>query len=197
MSVKSSLPIDNDRNPQIDAELLFALNSLITAHAGFIMLFPDAANFARELDQYRQQSESLDALRDRVLDPVLERLAATRGLFDDETEHITELVNSLGSREKDAGLSPLASVVAVKHGWLRGSLAAIGRLILQKGGEFTKVARDGIIGSTAFEMAKQPETLVAAITTFLLTAQNALIQLTETLPAAFGWLRQMLGLLGI
>jgi len=35
------------------------------------MLFPDAANFADELDKYRQQSESLDALRDRVLDPVL------------------------------------------------------------------------------------------------------------------------------
>jgi hypothetical protein len=71
MRVKSSLPNDDDRNPRIDAELLFALNSLITAHAGLIMLFPDAANFADELDKYRQQSESLDALRDRVLDPVL------------------------------------------------------------------------------------------------------------------------------
>jgi hypothetical protein len=195
--VKSSLPHDGDRNPQIDAELLFALNSLITAHAGLLMLFPDAANFAHELDQYRQQSEAVDALRDRILDPVLERLAATKGLFDENTKHITVLVNDLGSREKDAGLSPLASVVAVKHGWLRGSLAAIGRLILQKGGEFTKAARDGIIGSAAYEIAKQPETLVTAITTFLLTAQNALIQLAETFPAAFGWLRQMLGLLGI
>jgi hypothetical protein len=193
LEVKSSLPKDDDRNPLIDADLLFALNSLITAHAGLIMLFPDAANFAHELDSYRQQSEKVDALRDRVLDPVLERLATAKGLFDKDTEHLTALVNDLGAKERSAGLSPSAGVVAVKHGWLRGSLAAIARVVIKRGGELAKAARDGIVGNAAYEMAKQPENLVAAITTFLLSARGALLHLAEALPAAFGWLRQMLG----
>ena len=197
LRVKSSTSYDDDRNPQIDADLLFALNSLITAHAGLVMQFPDVVNFTHELDQYRRQSESLDALRNRILDPVLSQLSGSKNIFDEDTRHLTELVNNLGVRERDSGLSPSANVVAVKHGWLRGTLAAIGRLILKNGSEFAKAARDGVIGGAAFEIAKRPETLVGAITLFLIGARGQLLQLADQLPAAFGWLRQMLSLLGL
>jgi hypothetical protein len=34
----------SNRNPKIDADLLFYLKALITAHAGLVMLYPDVAN---------------------------------------------------------------------------------------------------------------------------------------------------------
>jgi hypothetical protein len=197
LQLKSAMPYDDDRNPRIDVALLLALNALITAHAGLVVLFPDVANYTRELDQYRQQSESIDALRDRVLDPVLEHLARSEGIFNKDTKHLTELVNNLGGGQKNIGLPPSANVVAVKHGWLRGSLAAIGRLVLKKGSEFAKAARDGVIGGAAYDIAKQPENLVAAISSFLITAHGSLLQLADSFPTAFGWLRPMLSLLGL
>ncbi len=197
LKVKSSLPRNDDSNPEIDVALLQALSSLITAHAGLLMLFPDAANFAHELDQYRRQSETIDALRDRILDPVLEKLAEAPALFDPDTEHLTRLVSKLGARTEEAGLPPTANVTAVKHGWLRGSLAAIARVVLKKGPEFAKVIRDGVLGNAAYELLKQPETLVTGISLFLINAQQALLQLAERLPAAFGWLRQLLHLMGL
>jgi hypothetical protein len=193
LKVKASLPPDDDRNPKLDADLLFALSALITAHAGLIMLFPDVANFTRELDQYRQQSESIDALRDRVLDPVLEQLSVSKEMFDAGTAHLTQLVNDLGGRETAARLLPSKSVVAVKHAWLRGALAGIGRFILHKGAEFAKATRDGIVGGIAFEAVK--ENLVLAITSFLIATQTQLVRLADALPSTFGWIRHMLGLL--
>jgi hypothetical protein len=120
----------------------------------------------------------------------LEHLAASERIFDKDTQHITGLVNNLGAREKDAGHPPSSNIVAVKHGWLRGALAAIGRYILKKGAEFTKVIRDGIIGGAAFEVAKQPESLVAAIFVFLVKARTALLQPADAFPATFGWLAE-------
>jgi hypothetical protein len=197
LQVKSSLPYDEDRNPKIDADLLFALSALTTAHAGLVMLFPDVTNIAHELDEYRRQSASLDALRNRILDPVLESLSASKGVFDKDTQHLTGLVTDLGAKEKEAGLPLSTRVVAVKHSWLRGTLAAIGQLILQKGSEFAKAARDGMIGGAAYDFAKEPGNLVTAVAVFLMAARDALLRLADTLPVAFGWLRQMLGLLGL
>lgn len=197
LRVKNSLPVNDDSNPQIDAELLNAIQSLIVAHAGLVMSFPDAVNATKELDRYRQQSETIDALRDRVLDPFLERLASTPHIFDLDTEQMTKLVVGVGDQEKAAGLSPSSGVVAIKHSWLRGFLASVARLVLDKSAEFAKAARDGVIGNAAFEALKQPETLVVAITGLLIAGRSAILQLAETLPAAFGWLRQLFHMMGL
>jgi hypothetical protein len=70
-------------------------------------------------------------------------------------------------------------------------------LVLEKSAEVTKAARDGVVGGVAFEIAKQPESLVSAVAAFLISASGSLHRLADALPATFGWVGWLLKLLGL
>jgi hypothetical protein len=190
--VKASLPSDADRNVPLDAGLLFAVQSLIIAHAGLIALFPDAQKAAEELDRYTEQSVAIDALRERVLDPVLDSLAQSRRIFDDNTIELTQSVRRLGDREAAVGLTPSRQVTSVKHGWVRGALGAIGRLVLSHLGEIAKEVREAEAKEAASNLSKSVGTLTGAIVAFLVAAEPVLLRIADSLTATFGWLRQLL-----
>ncbi len=197
LKAKADAPVDLERNPQMDADLLFAARSLIVAHAGLITLFPDVKQTAKELDQYRELSNSLDAFRERVLDPVLEKLAASRGIFDEETQNLTREIKLIDDLEKSTGQTPTQGTSAIKHSWLRGALASIGQYLLRQSKESAKVARDVIVKEEVAIVLKDRTQLTASIMEFIKEAKDSLLSMGERLPATFGWISALLSLLGI
>jgi hypothetical protein len=191
----SSAPLDPERNPPLDADILRVIHSLLVSHAGLMSAFPDIMRLAEELDRYREQFEAIDALRDRVLEPALEQLSRARGVLDDQTRELTKGVLELQSSIDET--TPTRAVVATKHGWLRGALAAIGHYILGQAKSVTKVARDSLIKEAIAQAFKDPKNLFFAIAGFLISAQNALIHLAEKLPISFGWILDLLKWLGL
>ena len=194
LNSKQKAPVDPDRNPALDADLSFGVQSLILAHAGLIALFPDTSQLANELDSYRQQSEAIDALRDRILDPILSTLARAENVFDQGTLEITKAVSDL---DQDRRQPPIKGAVAAKHGWLRGAVSAIGQFVLEQLKAIGGVARDTATGEIVSLWAKSPDTLLAAIVVLLASAKEQLLSLSLNLEGTFGWLRSLLGLLGL
>jgi hypothetical protein len=195
--VKSKIEsmVDAERNIPLDADLLFAIRSLLVAHAGLVVLFPDIKNTADELDRYRQFSESVDALRDRIFDPVFDKLASSRGIFDEETQKITQEINSL-SETSPPNVAPTQGTAATKHSWLRGALASIGQYLVRQTKEGTKVARDTVIKEKVSEVLKNPNRLTSSILKFIDDAKDALLSLAEKFPSAFGWISFLMSLFG-
>lgn len=196
LRTKGDAPVDRDRNPPLDADLLFAARTLIVAHAGLITLFPDARNTAQELERYRELAQGLDAFRERILDPVIDHLAESRGIFDEQTQGLTQEIKAASDLEAAAGGPPSQGTIAIKHGWLRGALASIGQYLLKQIRESAKVARDGAIKAATSELVKHPDALTAAILTFLDKGKDALLVLAHKLPSVFGWLDFLFTMLG-
>lgn len=197
IKAKADAPIDPDRNLPMDAELLFAARSLIVAHAGLITLFPDIKHTAKELDQYRELTNSIEALHERVLDPVLDKLATSRGIFDEDTQKLTREIKLLDDLEKSTGQSPSQRTSAIKHSWLRGALASIGHHLLRQSKESGKVARDTAIKEEVAGLLKDRSRLTTSVLEFLNEAKDSLLSIGEKLPSAFGWISALLSLLGI
>jgi len=199
LRASAQAPTDDFRNPPIDADLLFATESLTIAHAGLIAVFPDIAHLATELDQYRQQAEAVDALRNRVLDPVMKRLAAAERLFDGETEALTRMVDRLD--DSITGVSdpptPTRGATAAKHAWLRGVLASIGNYILHQLRAIGRTARDTAVKEAVSSWIRNPDALSAAILSFLNSAGDQLIALATSLQHSFGWLHTLLSMVGL
>jgi hypothetical protein len=187
---------DRDRNPPLDADQLFAAQSLIIAHAGLVTLFPDVQIAAAELDRYRQMSEPLDALRDRVLDPIFQQLAQASDIFDEELETASD-IETLDNTGTSAGLGVTQGVAAVKHSWVRGALAAIGQYLLRQGREITKTARDATVKESVSQAMKHPDALLASMMSFLSQSKSALLSLADNLHAQFGWIISLLSHLGM
>jgi hypothetical protein len=103
----------DERNPSLDGDLLFAAQSLIVAHAALIILFPDIARLAADMDNYLKQSEAIDALRDKVLDPVLEKLLESEHIFDGETKEITNEIRRLNEQERTS--TPSRAITSSKE----------------------------------------------------------------------------------
>ena len=141
----AQLPVDPDRNVPLDREVLFAAQSLMVAHATLVSLYPDIQRLSDELDRYQRQADAIDALRDRVLDPVLGHLMATPQLFDEETLALTRKVARLNDNESlPWGSPPTVGATATKHSWLRGSLAAIGQFFVDNTMELLKEIRNAL-----------------------------------------------------
>jgi hypothetical protein len=189
----SSIP-DPDRNPALDADLLHGIETLIVAHAGLMALFPDVQKNVNELDSYREHSQAIDALRHRILDPVLEQLTARRFLLEPDTLELTREIAAAGNADSDSGIVSRREA-ATKHSWLRGLLATIGtyvakkiRFVLSKSGEV--VVQEGI------EFAlKHSDKVLAAALVFFATARESLMALAHSLASSFGWLESLLALL--
>lgn len=196
LRIKERAPTDPDRNPPLGADLLFATQSLIIAHAGLISLYPDAQNSFIELDQYRQQSEAIDALRDRILDPVLNHLANSTGVLDDRTREQTEEIVSLNDLDQLSTL-PSRGVASTKHAWLRGALTSIGQYVLTQTKKIATVARDTAVKETVSAAARSSDRLLAAIMSFFEGARIQLLSLADALINSFGWIRSLLNLLGL
>lgn len=193
---KAESSVDPDRNPPLDADLLFSVRSLIVAHAGLVTLFPDIEHATKELDRYRELGEAVDAFRDRILDPVLDQLASSRGIFDEETLKISQEIRSLSDVESAIGAEhPSQGVVAAQHGWLRGALATIGQFLTRQAKDSTKAARDAAIKEGVAAAIKDPNRLTTSILKFLEQSKDALVSLADRLPGAFGWINSLLSML--
>jgi hypothetical protein len=196
LRIKEKAPADPDRNPPLGADLLFATQSLIIAHAGLISLYPDAQSSFSELDQYRQQSEAIDALRDRILDPVLNHLASSTGILDEKTQEQTADIADLDDLDQRV-TPPSKGITSTKHAWLRGALTSIGQYVLSHTKKIAATVRDATIKEIVQTAAKNPDRLLAAIVIFFEGAKSQLLVLGDVLVSAFGWIRPLLDILGI
>jgi len=196
LRIKERSPTDPDRNPPLSADLLFATQSLVIAHAGLISLYPDVQNTFVELDRYRQQSEAIDALRDRVLDPVLSHLADSQGILDERSQEQTQEIVNLDDLGQLNTL-PSRGVASTKHAWLRGVLTSIGLYLLIQTKKIGAAARDAVVKEVIAATAKHTDQLLAAIMVFLEGAKTHLLSLANSLVNAFGWIRSLLDLLGL
>jgi hypothetical protein len=197
LKIKSELAPNEDDNIPLDPPLLMATNALLIAHAGLANLFPDVNVIVGQLDRFRAQSSSLDALRDRILDPVLDQLASSQGIFDDQTLNLTTKLKALDDSERKVGGSPSRALTSAKLAWLRGALAAIGRHVLDHATEAMRLAREATIKEAVSAAFKNPTTLSASIVAFIVAAQPALLRIADALQASFGWLRPFLSYLGL
>jgi hypothetical protein len=196
LRIKERSPTDPDRNPPLSADLLFATQSLVITHAGLISLYPDVQTTFVELDRYRQQSEAIDALRDRILDPVLSRLAHSHGILDERTQDQTQDIVNLDDLEQLNTL-PSRGVASTKHAWLRGTLTSIGLYLLAQTKKMGAAGRDAVVKEAVAATAKHSDQLLAAIMVFLEEAKTHLLSLANSLVNAFGWIRSLLDLLGL
>jgi hypothetical protein len=197
IKIKNSVPPDPDRNPPLDADILFAVQSLMIAHAGLVALFPDVERSARELDQYRELSLPIDSLRNRVLEPVLHQLAESKDIFDADTLQITREIEELQEIHQTGDMAPTRGVFSTMHAWLRGALSSMGQFILRQVREITKATRDALVKEVVAAIVKDPDRLTAAIMSFLGHAKPMLLALANTFDTAFGWIRALLSLLGL
>jgi hypothetical protein len=197
LKTKNETSTDVERNPQIDGDLLFASRSLIIAHAGFVTLFPDVKQTTRDLDDYRRLGETLDPFKNRLLDPAIEQLAGSKGIFDDDTQKITLEIKELSEQEKNAGHSPSEGTTSIKHSWLRGALASIGRYLVGETKEAGKIVRDEALKEEKKEILKDPDQLKKAIMKFLESSRDTLSFLADKLPSSFGWITFLFSLLGL
>jgi hypothetical protein len=188
--IKSLAPPDSDRNLPLDADMLHAISTLLIAHAGLMATFPDAASILRELDQYGQQTQALDALRNRVLDPVLEVIAQAKDVLDADTAEITKQVSELGRYDKE----PSQREVAVRHNWLRGILAAMGNVLLSQGPGMLKAGRDAAVKVAVEKAVEHRKALATAIGLLLWNGRDALLALASQLPTAFGWVQHLINI---
>jgi hypothetical protein len=184
----------DQRNPALSPDQLFAVQSLTIAHAGLVALIPDTSIFATELDRYRQLSESLDALRDRVLDPSFQRLAHATRIFDQETLDVAQTIEKTAANAVVEGTQGL---ISVKHSWIRGALAAIGQYVLKQGSDICKIARDAVVKDGIKKLIEHPDKLAAAMFAFLVDAKPILISLAEALRAQFAWIWSLFAHLGL
>jgi hypothetical protein len=190
---KKSVP-DPDRSPPLSPDQLFAAQSLMIAHAGLVALFPDIQTIVTELDRYRRMSESLDALRNRVLDPAFQRLSQAVEVFDEEA---IDIAIKIEKTSNNATASITQGVTSVKHSWIRGALAAIGQYVLKQFREIGKVARDTVVKEGVTQAIQHPDKLAVAMTAFLAGAKPILMSLAEALRAQFGWIASLFSHLGL
>ena len=193
MKIKAGSKVDFDRNLPLDADQLFAVRSLLTAHTGLMVLFPDINDITTEFDRYRDLSSSALQATSGMIDEALIALAQADDIFDDRTHDLLASVAKLETvEEKDRETTKGA--VATKHSWLRGSLAAIGTYMVEKmkntGERFVKITIDNALEHPL-------ATLSVSITTFLATAKPIFLSLAATMHVAFGWIASLLELLKI
>lgn len=194
LRIKEKAPIDPDRNPSLGADLIFAVQSLIIAHAGLIALYPSVQNCFGELDQYRQQSEAIDALRDRILDPVLGRLATAQDVFDESTQEQTKEIARLSDLDNMSTM-PSRGVESMKHAWLRGALASMGQYVLTQTKKIAAAARDAATKELVSAATRNSDRLLGSIIVFFEGAKTQLLTLADTLTHSFGWIRSLLDFL--
>jgi hypothetical protein len=174
------------------ALMLQAIDALVIAHAGLMALFPDVEATTRELDEYRQHAESLDALHNRVLDPALELLNRAEELLDFETALVTQQVIELGTLEgKPAHPAPTRGEVAVKHRWLRGIMTAIGTRVVQQTKAIAKAGRDALVKEGVSALIKNSDKLTGTMLHLLQQGRAQLVALAHSLPSAFGWIQSL------
>jgi hypothetical protein len=196
IEIAAKAPFDAERNPPLDADILSATHQLVVAHAGLVSLFPDIAALNQELDQYLENTKAIEALKDRILDPILDRLAISDELLDYHTQRITREIQAADAEERSAAKLPSQGITAAKHGWVRGILAAIGNYLLEQVKAAINVARDATIKEKIAQAAKDGG-LAAAVLSFLAKIHHELLAASDRLEATFGWLRHLLRAIGI
>jgi hypothetical protein len=118
-------------NTPLDADQLFAVHSLMTAHAGLMVLFPDINDITTKFDRYKDLSSSALQATSGILDKALVALADAEDIFDEDTHNVLVSVSQLETVQQK-GEETTKGVLATKHSWLRGTLAAIGNFIVEK-----------------------------------------------------------------
>jgi Clp amino terminal domain, pathogenicity island component len=193
--IKSGSKVDYDRNAPLDADQLFAVRSLMTAHAGLMVLFPDINDITTEFDRYKDLSSSALQAVSGIVDKALIALAEAGDIFDDRTHDLLASVSKLETVEEKER-DPSKGAVATKHSWLRGTLAAIGTFIVEKmkdtGEKFVKRTIDNVVEHPVATLS-----VSVSITTFLATAKPILLSLAATMHVAFGWIASLLELMKI
>ena len=112
--LKSQSKPDHDRNIALDADQLFAIHSLMTAHAGLIVLFPDISNVTTEFDRYKELSTGAAQATGDVLNTALNILAETYDIFDEDTHVTLKKIAHLDDPEKEQQRGT--------KGWLRQNI---------------------------------------------------------------------------
>ena len=180
--IKSNIPHNSDTNLPFDLQTLRAIETLVISHAGLVVLFPDINGISHELDEYRQQSQGIEALRSRVLDRAMSKLAEMEQLFDKKTSDITQRISKLDALVEENGSVQRINATATKHGWLRGTLAAIGQFLLQQLGGISKAARDAVVKDAISASITHRSQLVDISLRFLHQSISLLGDLASTTP---------------
>jgi hypothetical protein len=197
VKIQSQMPHDPERNPQLDGDLLHAVEALIVAHAGLMAMFPDTGETTRELDQYRQNSEAVDALSKRILDPVMTRLCESSNILDAQALLLSRELKKLSDAESVRGAPPSRGASSVQHGWLRGALSAMGNFVLKRIYHLVSDVTKKITNDVLSKLTQNPDALVAAVLTFFQAARSSLLALAGLLSNSFGWIRSFFSLLGL
>jgi hypothetical protein len=188
---------DKTKRIPFDADLVFAMRSLITAHAGLVALFPELADISKEIERYAELSESIRTANSRTIDPLFGNLLASDELFAPEMEEITRDIARAGSSKalkSEGGHLPIATDGA-RLVWLRGVLALMGRHAIQN--QNFKAIFKAVQSGTLLRTIKNADALAVAIATFLVNSQTLLVRLSDTLKVSFGWVRWLFRFLGV
>lgn len=181
----------DDEYPEIDSELLIALQSFFVAHAGFVSLFPDIQNTSVELDRYQENLAAIAPLNERLLDPIIGYLARSKTIFDERTAVVLSEVAAPSGRQS----TPTRVEEAAKHGWLRGIFATMADYLLKQSKSVGTSARNAAVTEGVKAAIKDSGPLTTALLRFLDECREHIVHLAAKLPSAFGWLLGFLNLI--
>lgn len=180
-----------DAEDVLDESDLFYVNSFMTAHNLYLQCFDMTDTIAQDLERSAAIYNRLDAQAMTAPWQILEQLGAAETVVEARSGHVMKKASaSLISEPRTKGM------VAIGLGLLRGSLHAIGGMLIDAASEvLTKTAAtlgvDGVVGALKQDGVYQPMLL------FLETHIIALLRLSGDIPQYFGWLRRFAQTFGL
>jgi hypothetical protein len=188
---------DSEDSPPLTTDIKQAVEFLIVAHAGLIVLFPDIQQISREYDQFRELARSVGELQTQVLSPIFDKLLTTTAIFDEATQNITSKIKEMETEERLIRALPSKGTISAMHAWLRGILTSMGSYLIAVIKKVPEIAVGQVTKSAVAKSIDKSDQLFLAITAFLEKGRVVLHSLSDMLPSAFGWLRSLLTHLGL
>jgi len=184
--------------PPLDAALSTQIDAVVLASGILARLFPEIAKSQDDFEKYSGRQVGVRRATRELLDHALSDLAAAENALSPRAAAVAKAVADLhpGATPDDA--PEVARTVATKSGFLRGSMVAIAKFVLEQAGYL----RENIRSKGSYDISKEIiKKLVEIGSVGILgymsaTAQN-LTSLAAQWPAMFDFIAPLLRLLGL
>ncbi len=183
----------DDADERLEAEDLVHLRRLLLSHNLFLNCYNQSASLLRDVESSAAIYQRMDSAAKRLSPTILRKAAGDLSLVEEGTA--ATILRSI-SRDDEDGAPESKGGVAIKFGLLRGLLHAIGGYLLSG---IEKIIEKSIVDVTSkalLELLRANSSFAAAIA-FLLGQTSALVQLSGQAPIYFGYIKNLLTMLGL
>jgi hypothetical protein len=197
LAINKSQKIIDDR---IDDEITSYFEAFLSAHDLYLQGIPAIEDVSRDIDRAEKlRRRAAHEIIDTSV-PLLSELAASKDIFVESTQHA---LKKLSDAQSNSAAETLSGIELLRISALRGSFRTLAATMLDKimswsadvGKEAVKITATGMVAEFITDVLTGQSLHQQAYLFFQSHAQEAL-ELSQSLPAYFGWLRNFLALLG-